>query len=56
MYNLNTLKRKIKKDGLQETIDFLLSDDLPLEIKQDLTKEHVFSPKGYLCLSLLYAL
>ena len=56
MYNLSTLKRKISKDGLQATVDFLLSDDLPLNIKDDLTKVHVFNADGYLCLSLLYAL
>ena len=55
MYNLNTLKRKIAKEGFQSTIDFLLSDNLPLHIKEELTKEHVFN-NGHLCLSLLYAL
>ena len=56
MYNLGTLKRKISKEGLQATIKFLLSDDLPLNIKEDLTAAHVFNSDGYLCLSLLYSL
>ena len=43
MYNLNTLRRKVAKEGLQSTIDFLLSDDLPSNIKEDLAKEHVFN-------------
>ena len=56
MYNLGTLKRKISKEGLQATIKFLLSDDLPLNIKEDLTAAHIFNTDGYLCLSLLYSL
>ena len=56
MYNLNTLKRKISKDGLQTTINFLLSENLPKNIKEDLTKDHVFNKSGHLCLSLLYSL
>ena len=55
MYDLAALKRKISKDGFQTTFDFLLSDNLPLQIKEDLTKEHVFN-NGHLCLSLLYSL
>lgn len=55
MYDLEALKRKIAKEGLETTIRFLLSDDLPLQVKQDLEKEHIFN-KGYLCLSLVYSL
>lgn len=55
MYNITSLKRKIAKEGFQSTIDFLLSDNLPEHIKEDLTKEHVFN-NGHLCLSLLYSL
>ena len=53
MYDLKSLKRKIEKEGLQETIDFLLSDSLDERVKSDLTKCHVFNENGYLCLSLV---
>lgn len=56
MYNLDSLKRKIAKEGIQATIDYLLSDDLTSDAKKALTKNHVFNSEGYLCLSLLYSL
>lgn len=55
MYNINALKRKIEKEGMEPTIQYLLSDDLPLQLKQDLEKEHIFC-NGHLCLSLVYSL
>ncbi len=55
MYNLQALKRKIAKEGLETTIQFLLSDEIPLQLKQELEKDHIFN-NGYLCLSLLYSL
>lgn len=55
MYTLESLKRKIAKEGLEPTIQFLLSEELPLQVKQDLEKERIFN-KGYLCLSFVYSL
>lgn len=56
MYDLDALRRKIAEEGFQNTIDFLLSEDLDSKIKEDLTKKHVFSRDGHLCLSLIYSL
>ena len=56
MYTVDTLKRKIMKEGHQATVDFLLSNNLPIKVKEDLTKAHVFNSDGYLCLSFLYSL
>lgn len=55
MYTLELLRRKIAKEGREETIRFLLSEDLPLHVKQELEKVHVFN-NGYLCLSLIHSL
>ena len=55
MYTLEALKRKIAKEGVEPTIQHLLSDDLPLQLKQDLEQEHVFC-NGHLCLSFVYSL
>lgn len=55
MYNIEALRRKIAKEGVENTIDYLLSDNLPLHIKQDLEKELIFD-NGHLCLSLVYSL
>lgn len=55
MYDINALKRKIAKEGLENTIKYLLSDNLPSQLKQDLEKEHIFQ-NGLLCLSLVYSL
>lgn len=56
MYTIDTLKRKIMKEGHQATVDFLLSNNLPIKVKEDLTKAHVFNSDGYLSLSFLYSL
>lgn len=55
MYNVEALKRKIAKEGVEPTIQHLLSDDFPLQLKQDLEKEHIFC-NGILCLGLVYSL
>ena len=55
MYNLEALKRQIAKYGVEPTVQALLADNLPLQLKQDLEKEHIFS-KGILCLGLVYSL
>lgn len=55
MYYIDILKEKIKKEGLESTIRYLLSDNLPLQLKSEMEKEHIFND-GYLCLSLIYAL
>ena len=55
MYDLNALARKIRKDGIDKTIDFLLSDNLSNTIKEQLVDLKVFV-NGYLNLSLLYSL
>ena len=55
MYDINNLKRKIAKEGLDNTIQYLLSEELPVTLKNDLEKAHIFK-NAYLCLSLLYSL
>ena len=55
MYDLAALVRKIKKEGLQSAIDYLSSDTLSDNIKNQLTAYGVFV-NGYLNLSLLYFL
>ena len=50
MYNRESLKRKIAKEGLNKTIQFLQSDTLPEYIKDPLTEDQVFDEKG--CLNL----
>ena len=55
MYNIEALRRKIAKEGFTPTIDYLLSDDLPMQLKKELEKEHIFS-NGRPCLSLIYSL
>ncbi len=42
MYDLLALQRKISKEGLPKTIRFLQSNQLPSNIKEDLTREGVF--------------
>ena len=56
MYDKEALKRFIAKHGVDDAIKYFSSDDLPLHIKEDLTKIHVFNSDGYLCLSFLYSL
>lgn len=41
MYDIEALRRKIAKEGLQETLKCLASPDLPESIKKDLTKNHI---------------
>lgn len=55
MYNKESLKRRIAKYGLQETIKLLSSDNFPDEVKFQLEKEGIFVG-GYLCISALYSL
>ena len=53
MYNRESLKRKIAKEGLSKTIQFLKSDALPSYIKEALTEDQVFDEKGHLNLDFL---
>ncbi len=53
MYNRESLKRKIAKEGLNTTIQFLQSDTLPPYIKEALTEDHIFDENGHLCLDFL---
>ena len=55
MYNKETLRRKIAKEGLETTIRFLLSDDLTWYIKKELEKDHIFI-NGHLSLAAIYSL
>jgi len=55
MYDLEALRRKIGKEGVEETIQYLLSPNLPERIKESLTNCSVFSG-GYLNLALIYSL
>ena len=55
MYDLAALTRKIKKERLQETINYLLSDKLSDNIKDQLTNAGVFI-NGGLNYQLLYSL
>ena len=55
MYTIESLKRKIEKEGPYATKKFLLSENLPLQLKRDLEKIHVFN-NGYLCISFFYTL
>lgn len=41
MYDIEAIKRKIGKEGLQETLKYLASPDLPEHIKEDLTKNYI---------------
>lgn len=41
MYNLETVRRRVKKIGVTETIALLADPNLPDSIKKDLTKEKV---------------
>ena len=53
MYNLDTLKRKISKEGLEATIELLRSEYFPEEIKRMLS---VFDSKGNLDIEAVRAL
>lgn len=53
MYNRESLKRKIAKEGLSKTIQFLKSDALPSYIKEAQTEDQVFDENGHLCLDFL---
>lgn len=55
MYNVEALKRKIQKEGLQPTIILLSSPDFPKSIKEDLTKDRIFVG-GYPNISLISSL
>lgn len=55
MYDKDTLRRKIAKDGLQETLKLLSSETFPEDIKAELSKEKIFVG-GYPCLSIICSL
>ena len=55
MYDKNALRRKIAKDGLQETLKLLSSDNFPEDIKAELSKDKIFVG-GYPCLSIICSL
>ena len=55
MYNTEALRRKIAKDGLQETLKLLSSDNFPEDIKAELSKDKIFVG-GYPCLSIICSL
>lgn len=42
MYDIEAIKRKISKDGLESTLEILSSPDLPEYIKKELTKCNIF--------------
>ena len=56
MYNKETLKRYVRSKGAEPVIEWLLSDQLPIQIKDDLKKDAIFSSSGCLNLSAVYAL
>ena len=56
MYTKETLKRYINSKGIEQVISWLLSDKFPVEIKEELKKDQIFSNSGYLNLSAVYAL
>lgn len=51
MYTLEALKRKISKEGLDNTLQYLLSENLPLYVKIALEEEGVFCD-GSICIDL----
>lgn len=55
MYNTEALRRKIAKDGLQETLKLLSSDNFPEDIKAELSKDKIFVG-GFPCLSVICSL
>lgn len=55
MYDLAAVARKVKKDGVEEVINILLSGKLSDNIKTQLTSCGIFI-NGYPNLSLIYSL
>lgn len=55
MYNRESLRRKIAKDGLQETLKLISSDKFPQEIKDELAEDGCFVG-GYPNLSIICTL
>lgn len=55
MYDLGSIKRKIKKEGVDNLIVELSSDNFSEDIKKDLSNCNVFV-NGYPNLSLIYSL
>ena len=55
MYDLGTIKRKIKKDGVDSVISDISSDNFSETIKKDLSDCNIFVD-GYPNLSLIYSL
>ncbi len=55
MYNIEAIRRLIAKNGIDATVRLLCSDNLPENIKAELTKCGIFR-NNYLCLSLVYSL
>ena len=56
LHSLKDVKAKIEKEGVEPTIQYLLSDSLKNTEKADLTKCNIFNKNGYLHLSLVYSL
>lgn len=55
MYDLNALRRRVRKEGVELVICELCSENFPKEAKEQLTKDNVFVD-GYPNLSLLYSM
>ncbi len=55
MYDLGSVKRKIKKEGVDNFISELVSENFSEDIKRDLANCNVLVD-GYLNLSLIYSL
>lgn len=55
MYNLDTVKRKIKKEGAESFIAEIISGNLPEDIMQELSHCNIISG-GYPNLSFIYSL
>lgn len=55
MYSIEALKTKIADEGLDNTIKYFLSDEVPSNLMADLERLHIFN-QGHLCLSLLVSL
>ena len=55
MYDLGTIKRKIKKDGVDSVISEISSEDFSETVKKDLTACNILVD-GFPNLSLIYSL
>lgn len=52
MYNLQEVQQRIDKDGFDAVLKWLCSDEVPADIKSDLTDNCIYV-NGYPCLSVL---